>query len=185
MKRRDFLGATALSLPLLAGCVDAPTPDERDGTGQLEYAVSDAAVTPDVEGDSDTDAWGILLASEAIAREYFGDVDGSEEVMPFVEATEFEAGDRLVYVQAFAPETCYRLALANEPVVEEGGQPILAMEAKRTAPAADPCGEAITPVELLVRLSFATDAPPAETVIVRIDGTVGTGREQIRLDAER
>ena len=185
MKRRDFLGATALTLPLLAGCVDAPTPDGRDGTGQIGYAVSETVVTPDVERFSDLDAWGLLLASETVAREYFGDVEGGEAVMPFVEATGFEGGDRLVYVQAYTPETCYELVLAKEPVFGKDGQPILEMEARRTAPAEDPCGEAITPVELLVRLSFAVEAPPVETVIVRVDGTVGTDQERLRIDAER
>ncbi len=97
---------------------------ERDSVPVLTvHTVSDAVVTPDVERFSDMDPWGVFLASERAAAEYFGDLDeaDSDEVQAFIEETPFADGDRLVYVQAFGPERCYRLELTEAPFIAEMG----------------------------------------------------------------
>jgi hypothetical protein len=151
------------------------------------HTVSDAVVTPDVDRESDTDAWGLFLASHGVAAEYFGDGDddGAEEVRAFIEGTAFEDGDRLVYVRAYAPETCYELELGRAPFIAENGLPVVETEANRTASNEKPCGEAVTPVDLLVRLSFDADGPPADVVIVRVTGSAGNHREGFQVEAER
>ncbi|MFO7926501.1 MAG: hypothetical protein ACQET5_11905 [Halobacteriota archaeon] len=74
------------------------------------YTVSAAVVAPDVEPASDSGAWGLFVASQSVAAEYFGGVDDvGDEVRAFIQETPFEDGGRLVYVQAFPSETCYEL----------------------------------------------------------------------------
>ncbi|WP_253738229.1 hypothetical protein [Halohasta salina] len=148
------------------------------------YSVSDSVVRPDVERDSETDSWGLFLASRRTATEYFGDVDDSA-VEEFIAETAFDEGDRLVYVQASAPQTCYELALSAEPSIDTNGVPVVDTEVTRTASADEACGDAVTPVDLLVRLSFDVDGPPADVVVVRVTGSAGTQREGFQLEAER
>lgn len=152
-----------------------------------EYSVSDEVVTPDVERDTERDTWGVFLASRSIATEYFGDVDdnGDNEVQSFIEETSFEEGDRLVYVQGYAPQTCYELTLREEPSIDTNGLPVVNTEVTRTVPADEPCGDAITPVDLLVRLSFDVDSPPADVVGIRVTGSADNQREGFQLEAER
>lgn len=151
------------------------------------YTASDTVVTPDAERNSDRDTWGLFLASPSVAAKYFGDVDddGGDEVRAFIEETAFERGDRLVYVQAHAPETCYELELGEKPSISTNGLPVVETDVNRTASADEPCGDAVTPVELVVRLSFDADGPPADIVTVRVTGPAGDTREGLQIEAER
>lgn len=150
------------------------------------HTVSDVAVTPDVERESDMDAWGVFLASQSVATEYFDTTDDdADEVETFVAETAFADGERLVYVQAFAPQTCYELRLRDEPFVDANGLPVVDTELSRTAPADQACGEAITPVDFLVRLSFDPDGPQPDAVAVQVTGSDGNEKEGFQLEAER
>lgn len=151
------------------------------------YTVSDAVVTPDVKRASDSDAWGLFVASRSVADEYFGDADddGGDEVRAFIEETSFEDGDRLVYVQAFTPEACYELELVEEPFIAENGLPVVETEVIRTEAADEPCEGTATAVELLARLSFDADGPPADVVAVRLTGSTGDTQEGFQVEAER
>lgn len=143
-----------------AGNDDGSTDDDMDQVPELTgYTVSESAVTPAVEHHSDMDAWGVFVGSDPVAEEYFGSVDedGADEVQQFVDETDFEAGDHLLYVEAYAPQTCYELILDGEPEVAENGLPNVALEVNRTKPDEQPCGDAMTAVDLLVRLSFDLD----------------------------
>lgn len=139
------------------------------------HAVSDRAVTPDVEHRSDLDAWGLLLATRESAWRYFGDVDatGDERVRAFVDATDFDAGDRLLYVHAYAPATCHELVLDGTPSVTDNGVPHVPTAIRRTAPPDAPCGDAVTAVRLLLRLSFHPSTGDPELVTVRVAGHRG------------
>ncbi len=161
---------------------------ERDSVPVLTgHTVSDAVVTPDVERFSDMDPWGVFLASQRIATEYFGDVDDadSDEVQAFIEETPFADGDRLVYVQAFAPEQCYKLELTEAPFIAENGLPVVETAVSRTASDDEECEESDTAVELLVRLSFDADGPPADVVTVRVSGATDNREEGFQIEAER
>ncbi|MFC7325917.1 hypothetical protein ACFQMF_15220 [Halorubrum rutilum] len=150
------------------------------------YTVSDVAITPNVERESDQDSWGIFVASRSVAAEYF-DIDDnrSGEVGGFVAETAFEDGERLVYVQAYAPQTCYELVLGDEPSIDANGLPVVDTELTRTKPIGEPCEDAITPVDLLVRLSFDPDGPPADVIVIQIADSAGTEQEGFQLEAEQ
>lgn len=150
------------------------------------HTVSDVAITPDVEQESDMDSWGVFLASQSVATDYFDTTDeDSDKVQTFVSETAFGDGERLVYVQAFAPQTCYELVLREDPSIGSNGLPVVDTALNRTAPADQPCGDAITPVELLVRLSFDSDGPPADVVTVQVTGSDGNQQAGFQLEAER
>ncbi|MFW6320631.1 MAG: hypothetical protein ACOC0Z_02165 [Halohasta sp.] len=153
---------------------DSSTDDDKDQPRVLTgYTVSEHAVTPAVEHRSDMDAWGVFVGSESVAEEYFGSVDeeGAEQVQEFVEETDFEAGEYLLYVEAYAPETCYELVVDGEPDVAENGLPTVEMAVTRTEPEDEACGEAMTAVDLLVRLSFDLDeGGPADSIEVTVSG---------------
>lgn len=150
------------------------------------YAVSDVAVTPDVERNSDMDSWGVFPATRGVAAEYFDtDDDEFSEVQTFISETAFEEGERLVYVQSYAPQTCYELVLRDEPFINTNGLPVVDVELKRTEPVGESCDDAITPVDLLVRLSFGSDSPPGDVVVVQVTNSAGTAQEGFQLEAER
>lgn len=166
--RRRYLSTTAAATILATGCVgrdiprgDAgtatPTDEEKDSVPALTgYEVSDAAVRPSAERPDEQDAWSLFLASRDAADRYFDDPDEAtkaavEAVRAFVEATEFEAGDGLLYVEAYGPQTCYELVLEVEPEVAENGLPTVVVRVDRTEPEDAACGDAVTLVHLLVR----------------------------------
>ena len=106
-----------------------------------------------------------------MAEEYFLSVDeeGVEEVQEFLKETNSEAGDYLLYVEAYAPQTCYELIIDDEPKIAEKGLPNVEFEVNRTKPDDEPCGDAITAVDLLVRLSFDLDeGGPADIIEVTV-----------------
>lgn len=199
IQRRRFMQAvSASSAIVIAGCLSDTSPentpgnsngndagtndddsgnedsstDDKDRVPELTgYTVSESAVTPAVEHFSDMDAWGVFVGSETVAEEYFGSVDedGAEEVQQFVDETDFEAGDYLLYVEAYAPQTCYELILGDEPEIAEDGLPNVELAVNRTKPDDEPCGDAMTAVDLLVRLSFDLDeGGPADIIEVTV-----------------
>lgn len=204
MNRRRFLAATGVTLSVsIAGClgaIEAPgngNPGKRtDGSGDggdedtvpvlLDFDVSQRVVPPEGERDSELDSWALFVAARDVAEGYFGDVDerGAEEVRTFVDETDFEAGERLLYVRAFAPQTCYELVLDEEPFVAENGLPNVNLRANRTASDDEVCGEAMTPVAILLRLAFDPDAGPADVVEVRVSGHRDDA-EELLVEAER
>ncbi|MEF8800445.1 MAG: hypothetical protein V5A38_09370 [Halolamina sp.] len=151
-----------------------------------DYTVSDQAVTPAGERYSDMDTWGLYLASHEAADEYFGEVeaDGADAVRTFVDETAFESRERLVYVHAYAPQTCYELVLDGEPHIAEDGDPVVRTELDRTAGEDEACGDAVTPVRILLRLSFDTDGGAASRVDVHVAGTQDT-TEVLTLEAQQ
>jgi hypothetical protein len=167
------------------------TPRDESGDSNSEpvltgHTVIDVSVTPDVERESDMDSWGVFLATQSIAKEYFDSDDNDvDEVEAFISETAFEQGERLMYVQAFAPQTCYELRLRKNPSIDTNGLPVVDTELNRTASDDEPCGDAITPVDLLVRLSFDSDGPPADVVVVHITDSDGNQQEGFQLEAER
>lgn len=161
--------------------------DERDSVPELNgYTVSETVVTPNVERESDMDSWGVFVASQSIATEYFdtGD-DENNQLQTFISETSFEEGEGLVYVQAFAPQTCFELVLGEEPSISTNGLPVVDTKLNRTAPADQACGEAITPVEILVRLSFDPDGPPADVAVIQVTDSDGNQQEGFQVEAER
>ena len=150
------------------------------------HTVSEVAVTPDVERESDMDAWGLFLANRSVATEYFDTTDeAADEVQTFVSETAFEDGERIVYVRAYAPQTCYALRLKEDPFIDTNGLPVIRTEITRTAPVDQACGDAITPVDLLLRLSFDPDGPHPSAVAVQVTGGDGNEQEGFQLEAER
>lgn len=195
MYRRTVFAGVAVTLTApAAGCVDGI--DDEPGatpppTGEVpvlqSYTVSDHAVEPDVEPDSDMDAWGVYVASRDVAERYWpadGDDADRNAVGEFVAETDFDAGKRLLYVQAFAPQTCYELVPGEDPSISEEGLPEVPLVVDRTAPEDQACADAITPVDLLARLSF----DPYSTLPDELSVTISGHRdrpEELRLEAER
>lgn len=164
-----------------------------DGSGDrdaeptlMDFEVSEYALAPDAERHSDMDAWGLFVASAEAADTYYGDLDGqhAEEVRSFVEETEFGAGDTLLFAEAYAPQTCYELVLESDPHVAENGLPAVDAVVDRLVPEDEPCGDAMTAVQLLVRLSFDPEGAPADVVEVTISGHRDQP-EELFLEAER
>lgn len=188
--RRTVLGIAATAIGAGAGCLgqddstqggndpgtDGDTDDsgtDDDGTDDEDavpvltgHAVSEHAADPTTERESDLDPWALFLASREASDDHFGDVD--EAVQRFVDETDFEAGDRLLYVQAYGPQTCYALVLERDPHVADNGVPRVDTRVERTAPEDELCGDAITPVRSLVRLSFDPDAGSTDVVDVHV-----------------
>lgn len=203
MNRRRFLAGVSIALPGAgAGCIsNSDDPDDDGATDDggssddsdddsvpvlTEYTVSEEVVTPDVEQFSHMDAGGILIATRDVAQQYFSAVkeSGSDSVDAFIEETDFDAGDRLLYVRAFGSQTCYELVLSEEPSVADNGHPLVQTGVGRTAPADQPCGDAITPVRMLLRLSFDPDAGSVAVVEVQVSGGKSE-TEELLLEAER
>ena len=205
--RRGFVSGAAAATLLVTGCVgngsgagdgtDTPTDgtntstegEKNDVPALTGYEVSDAVVRPSAERPDDHDSWGLFVATREAAEARFGDPkegsdDDVEAVREFVEETDFDAGDHLLYVESYGPQTCYELVLDGEPKIAENGLPRVDARVDRTEPEDQPCGDAVTPVHLLVRLSFDLDAGPADVVEVRVaDGWDEV--DELRLDAER
>ena len=125
----------------------------------------------------------LFLASSEAADGYFGDTD-DEVVQSFVEETNFQAGESLLFVRVYASQTCYRLAIEEEPTITEDGRPHVAVRTERTAPDEEPCGDAMTPTRALLRLSFADDAPRPEEAVVDVAGGYGEP-ETLTVEAEQ
>lgn len=149
-----------------------------------DYAVSDYVVEPTVDSGDETDVWGVYLASRSAADAAFTAATGSDAdaVRAFVSETAFDDGETLLFVRALAPQTCYALELDDEPTVDEAGRPQVSLAVTRTAPPEDLCGEAITPVSVLVRLAFAQTVP--DTLSVTVSGR-GDQPTQLELQAIR
>lgn len=166
------------------------TPRDESGDDSApkltDHTVSDVTATPNVERESDMDSWGVFIANRSIATEYFDPEDDAvEEIQAFVSETDFEDGQRLVYVETYAPQTCYELILGEDPFINSNGSPVIDTELNRTAAESEACGEAITPVDLLVRLSFDPDGPPTDVVVVQVTDAAGNQQEGFQLEAER
>ncbi|WP_245547774.1 hypothetical protein [Halovivax ruber] len=149
-----------------------------------DYAVSDYVVEPTVDSGDETDVWGVYLASRSAADAAFTAATGSDAdaVRAFVSETAFDDGETLLFVRALAPQTCYALELDDEPTVDEAGRPQVSLAVTRTAPPEDLCGEAITPVSVLVRLAFARTVP--NTLSVTVSGR-GDQPTELELQAIR
>ncbi len=200
LSRRSTLASVAATVTAAAGCVgrasqgtdpeDTTTDDSTTGDTTTEddggppsltgYAVSDAAVPPVTRPDAGTEPWGLFLASREAVEAQFGEIT-RDSVAAFLDATAFDAGDRLVYLQAYGSQTCYELALTGDPEVS-AGTPTLSTAVRRTAGENAVCGAAITPVTLLVRLSFDPDRRMPAVVTARVaDG----GETTLTLQARR
>lgn len=156
-----------------------------DSTIELsDYAVSDHVVEPTVDREDDRDVWGAYLTSRAAANRAFTAAPGSDAdaVRAFVSETAFDDGETLLFVQALAPQTCYALELDDEPTGDEAGRPQVSLAVTRTAPPDAFCGEAITPVSVLVRLAFARTVPDTLSVTV---SSRGEQPDQLDLQAIR
>lgn len=198
MDRRQYIKMTGLGLAGLAGCTSTPpSTDPNNATttqpattmssgGALAgYTVSESVETPNVEHVSDMDAWGVYIGSRAVADEYFhtSDENVAESHLAFIEETNFEHGETLIYVQAYGPQTCYALELEAPPTTTETNQPHIPLTIERTAGENESCGEAMTPVEILLRLAFNPDHGPSDHVAV----TVNSDRkapEELQLELE-
>jgi hypothetical protein len=206
--RRDVLYLGAAAALSLAGCTSngpggddettsEPGAGDGDGAGNGDgdedsepvltgYELSDTVVTPGEEHFSDLDSWGLFLASREAAETAWEDETeaGVEEVRAFIGATAFEAGERLVYVHSYGSQTCYEMTLDGEPRIADDGLPVVEATVDRTAPADQPCGDAVVSVHLLLRLSFDPSAPSPDTLEVHVAGN-REEVEELRLEAKR
>ncbi len=173
--RRTVIAGLMLGL---SGCV-APRSQESPASGDQPvldgYTVSETAIEPADERYSDMDAFGLFLASSTATADAFPLPEEPENataiVHEFIEATEFSAGERLVYVLAYAPETCYLLGLADPPQVSDTGVTVpLTVERTNDDVA---CGEAVTPVDILFRLNFDRSSSIPDQLTVSITGDLG------------
>lgn len=185
MARRRFMtGLCTASLVAVAGCLSSAAsendPDDNDDDDDKDsepiltgYSVSDQTVRPAVEHASEMDAWGVFVGSRSTAVDYFTNGDGgdAEALQTFLEETDFEAGDRLLYVEGYAPQTCYELVIDEEPKIAANGLPAVGLGVNRTAPDDQPCGDAITAVDSLLRLSFDIEnGAPTDVIEVTVTG---------------
>jgi len=95
-RRRTLIGMGAVATVTLAGCMgDKRTPDP-----EIQSVVrSDIAPTRRTSEESELQPWGRFLGAASAARETL--LDGVDPApVEFVEATDFGAGDRLLFVQA-------------------------------------------------------------------------------------
>lgn len=199
VSRRSVLAGGATAFALLAGCVAEGTngggdSDGDDGNGSdgesdgvpvlTDFAVSEEIVVPDEERFSDMDPWAAFLASDAAAEDVFGHVEDGAGAATFIDETEFDAGETLLFVEAYGPQTCYRLALDGDPQVAENGLPTVAATVERTAPSNELCGDAVTAGHLLLRLSFDPEAPAPDVVEVTVDEANGEP-EELLVEAQR
>lgn len=169
--------------------------DQSDGSGDdvdsvpelTGYTVSEIAPNPqDVGHELETS--GRYITTEAAAEKYYGyladeEGDAAATAHAFVEETDFDNGERLLYLLGFGSQTCYELVLADDPMVTDNGIPRVETAANRTAPAEQPCGDAITPIDLLVRLSFDPSAGSPDVVEATVPTMDGSPVE-VTLDAD-
>ncbi|WEL22169.1 hypothetical protein [Halorhabdus sp. BNX81] len=193
MDRRKFLAGAGLSLSAtVSGCIgpDGPpvrtTKDDSEISGGTEsddgpdtpvltgFDVSEQSVTVDLN-DWRYEPGGVFLGSRDAALKYFGDTTAKT----YVEDTDFENGERLVYVRAVARQTCYELRLNNDPQMTDGAVSF-SVGINRTSPTDEPCGDAMTAIATLLRLSFDPGGPPADVVSVSVAGE----SEALRLEVE-
>lgn len=180
-------GCLGLEAPGTDNGTPTPTSGGRDSGPVLAgYVVSDHVVTPTTERFSDMDPWGLFLASGEVAEAYFanGENGDVEAVRTFIDETAFGAGERLLYVHTYGPQTCYALTLDRAPRIATNGRPLVETTVTRTAPADEPCGDAVTPVRILLRLSFDPTAGIPDAVDVRVAGHWDDSTE-LQLMAER
>lgn len=159
---------------------DNTTDGTDDNTGDADsvpiltgYELSESVVTPTAERFSDLDSWGLFFATRETALDTFSediDQEGIEDVREFIDVTDYDNGERILYVHAYAPETCYELVLDTDPYVASNGIPVVETLVDRTAPDTDPCGEAVTPVRILMRLSFDLEGGTPDVVEVHVTG---------------
>jgi len=202
MNRRGFLTGTGIALAVtLSGCLgdggdDNESPnqttngDTKNGGAESDgeptesdsepdtpvlsgYEVSEQPVTADLN-DWGFDPGGVFVGSREVAQDHFGDTDAEG----FVAETDFDGGERILYVRAVARQTCYELRVNGEPQVT-GGVLSVSVGITRTAPADEPCGDAMTPVATLVRFSFDPAGPPADVVTVAMAGESGALRLEV------
>ncbi len=168
MIRRQVLGVLTTATGIgLGGCTMSDRPPEV-----VDVTRSQQTKHPATAPDRDQTPWGRYMASEESARTLF-DVatdDSSDAVATFIENTSFDAGNRLVYVLAYGPQTCYELTIDATPTI--GPQDTLRIDTQvhRTAPSTQPCGDAITLVDLLVRIRITPDTatvPTAQVTVAR------------------
>ncbi|WP_247731097.1 hypothetical protein [Halovivax limisalsi] len=165
----------------------SPAGSEEDGVPVLEsFAVCEEATVPDAERESDMDPWGVFVASRDVATSYF-EPDGEDTpdaVATFVEETAFDDGERLLFVQAWGPQTCYELQLGADPRVGGNGLTQVEFAVERTAPESRACGDAMTPVNLLLRLSYDPDGPDPDVVSASVGGDAASPAE-FEIEADR
>lgn len=160
------------------------TSGEKDSVPVITgYEVSESVAEPDAERTDGTDAWGLFVASEDAAERYYGDVE-DDGVATFVEKADFEGGDRLVYLQAYGPQTCYAMALDGDPFVSSNGTPTVEAIVERTAGEDEFCGDAMTLVEVLLRITFDLDASTTDVLEAEIAGSQDQP-EELTLEARR
>lgn len=193
--RRDVLYIGAAAAVSLAGCTSNEPPEDDETTSEpgdgdsgpvlTGYEMSDTVVTPGQEQFSDLDSWGLFLASRDAAEAAWEDVTeaGVEEVRAFIGETAFDAGERLVYLHSYGSQTCYEMNLTGDPRIADDGLPALEATVDRTAPADQPCGDAVVSVHLLLRLSFDPSAPLPNVVEARVAGNRDEP-EQLLLEAQ-
>lgn len=154
MDRRQLLiGTGAVATSAIAGCADE---DPAGPPAIQSVTVSDVTPVRRVAEETALEPWGRFIGSASAAREEL--VKGTDpSPAAFVEATDFTAGERLLFVQAYGRQTCYRLDLLDGPRLTETDRPLAVVAVRRTEPPENPCGDAITPVSLLSRISFVPD----------------------------
>lgn len=156
---------SAVATTTLVGCMD----DERARPPAIQSVTrSDIAPTRRVPAESELQPWGRFLGSASAAQKaLLDDVDPAP--IEFVETTDFEAGDRLLFVQAYGRQTCYRLEVVDSPRITRTGRPVAGVTVQRTEPPEVACGDAITPVSILLRVTFDVDRPLPDQFGVRVD----------------
>lgn len=160
---------------------------ETDSVPVLEdVAISEETTVPNVEREDDMDPWGVFVASRDVATRYFepANTETPSAVATFVEETAFDDGERLLFVEAWGSQTCYDLQLDSEPRIGENGLTQAEFDVTRTAPEDQACGDAMTAVHLLLRLSYDPDGPDPDVVSIRVGGEVASPRE-FEVEADR
>jgi hypothetical protein len=158
--------------------------DPSDTTQITDYTVSEQVTFPP-GSETEEQSWGAYLADQATATAYFDPATGSDtdEVEQFIGDTAFTEGERLLYVRTRAPQSCYELTIDTEPSVSDSGDVTVGTAVSRTAPANQSCPEVVTPVALLLRVSFAAASTPPSTARVSITGAA-EGSVNLTLTAE-
>lgn len=126
------------------------------------------------------------MASRDAAESAWEDVteSGVEEVRAFVPETAFDSGERLVYVHSYGSQNCSAMTLDGAPRIADDGPPAVETSLTRTAPADQPCGDAIASVHILLRLSFDSTAAVPDVVEAHVAGA-RDGPDELRLEAKR
>lgn len=162
--RRTVVTASLIPLGVSGGCMD----DTGDATQITGYTVSEQGVSPS-DPDTERQSWGAYLADQAAATAYFDGSD-TDHVAQFIDETAFTEGERLLHVRTRAPQSCYELTVAAEPSVSDAGDLTVDTAVSRTAPPNQTCLDVVTPVALIMRVSFA-GAPIPSVARVSITGS--------------